>query len=127
MFYTPSWSKPKFNSSVEAPPELFSKPIKGSQSGLNMKFSVPMDFSVVNDPAELFDVAVVPYMDARTRLLAETESDARDMINFSWTLQQISSKDMKVTIGFNNPYDISVGNTVHIVKFRQKDGALLAS
>lgn len=86
-----------------------------------------MDFSVVSDPAELFDVAVVPYIDARTRFLAETESDTRDMINFNWTLQQISSKDMKVTIGFTNPYDISVGNTVHIVKFRQKDGALLAS
>jgi hypothetical protein len=66
-------------------------------------------------------------MDARARLLEEAESDTRDMINFNWTLQTTSSKDMSVTIGFSDPYDISVGNKVHMVKFRQKDGSLLES
>jgi hypothetical protein len=47
----PSWSKPSFNTSEDAPPEIFSMQMKGAKSGFYLYFSVPMNFSELNDPS----------------------------------------------------------------------------
>lgn len=52
---------------------------------------------------------------------AEINEDV-DRIYFSWVLKKLAATEAEFEIEFENPYEISVGNIVHVLQIKQKEG-----
>lgn len=87
-----------------------------------------MDFDKVPDPNLLFDVSIVPYFVKLKRELLQSkivEHNDPDGIQYSWEVTQISDTVLEMRVNLANPYEVSVGSTIHVLSITQKDKSLL--
>jgi hypothetical protein len=93
----------------------FSAPLD-VKCGMSLEFSMPMEFKNFTDPALLFEVTIISFHDQRTRTLSSAQPEEESSIDYTWYMTKLSDSLIILEVEFDNPYDISVGDTVHMLQ-----------
>jgi len=88
---------------------------------------MPISIDTIPDPSEAFEVTIEPYSVKLKRELQLSKTivqDNPDGIQFSWKVTLVEPTILRMEVDLVKPYEISVGDTVHVLSIKSKKHGL---